>query len=282
MSLNDTAGRLAIRTAKAALTQARVLRWGLRRHDADPGLRILLYHRISDDSDPLSLKPARFRRQMEYLADNGYRVLDAVTALDLLFADELEPLTVAITFDDGFRDIVDNAANVLGELGFSATVFVATDVVAGNAQYSWAPSQATMLTWDEICRYDTAGVLRFEPHSKTHPDLRYLDDAGTMDEIHGSKVELERRLERDTHAFCYPGGFVNQREHDMVRDAGFRYALTCEPGLNTDSTDRFYLHRVQIDKTDGVRQFGAKLRGSHDRPLLGRHQYRRLRYGSPA
>jgi len=262
-----------------ALTEARVRTWRAPPDDPEGALRVFLYHRITDEPDPLALRPVKFRGQMEYLAANGFQALDAVTALDLLFAGELEPRTVAITFDDGFEDVLDNAHPVLAELGFSATVFVATAVIGGDASYGWAPRGASTLSWEQIRLLDPSGVLRFEPHSRTHPDLRRLDDAGARAEITESKAELERQIGRETHAFCYPSGFVDSRECEMVRQAGFRYGLTCEPGLNTAATDLAFIHRVQIEGTDSLRAFAAKVGGSHDRPLPGRRLYRRIRYG---
>ncbi len=277
--LNGPAVASVARTAKSVLTQTRVLTWMLRTQDLESGLRILIYHRITDDSDPLALSPIKFREQMEYLAANGFGALDVVTALDLLYAGQLEPRTVAITFDDGFEDVLDNAHPVLTELGFAATVFVATAVIGGDASYGWAPPGASTLSWDQIRRLDPAGVLRFEPHSTTHPDLTALDDADTRGEIEESKAELERQIGRETHAFCYPSGFVRSRERELVREAGFRYGITCEPGLNTASTDPCFIRRVHIDGTDSLRVFRAKIAGSHDRPLPGRRVYRRVRYG---
>jgi peptidoglycan/xylan/chitin deacetylase (PgdA/CDA1 family) len=259
-----------------------VRRWKPNPGDLRDALRIFLYHRVSDDPDPLALSPAKFRAQMEYLASSGVQALDAVTALDLLYAGQLEPRTVALTFDDGFQDVLDNAQPVLAELGFTATVFVSTAVIDGEATYSWAPQDAATPSWEEIRRMDDAGVLRFEPHSRTHPDLRRLEDVESRNEITGSKVELERQLERETHAFCYPTGLFGPRECELVREAGLRYGVTCEPGLNTASTDPFLIHRVQVESTDSLRVFRAKASGSHDRPLPGRDRYRSVRYGDQA
>jgi CelD/BcsL family acetyltransferase involved in cellulose biosynthesis len=276
--VNASAAQYVARVAKAVLTEARIRTWKPR--PDDPGaLRVFLYHRISDDPDPLALSPAKFRQQMEYLATNGVRAIDIVTALDRLYAGELEPRTVALTFDDGFRDVLDNAEPVLAEHGFSATVFVSTAVIDGEARYTWAPLDAATPSWAEIRKMDAGGVLRFEPHSRTHPDLRELDDVEARDEIAGSKVELERQLERETHAFCYPAGFYEAREPELVREAGLRYGVTCEPGVNTASTDPYLIHRVQVEATDSLRAFTAKASGSHDRPLPGRARYRRVRYG---
>jgi peptidoglycan/xylan/chitin deacetylase (PgdA/CDA1 family) len=280
--LNGSAAASVGRAAKTVLTQTRVLTWTLWPHDPESGLRVLVYHRVSDDTDPLALSPAKFRAQMEYLAANGFRGLDAVAALDLLSAGELEPRTVAITFDDGFEDVLDNAQPVLADLGFSATVFVATGVVGGNGSYDFAFPGASTMSWEQIRRLDTAGVLRFEPHSRTHPDLTRLDNADARSEIEESKAELEQRIDRETYAFCYPSGFVGPREGELVRQAGFRYGLTCEPGLNTASTDPQFIHRVHVDGTDSLRVFRAKVAGSHDRPLPGRRLYRRFHYGVEA
>lgn len=269
------------RVAKAALTEARVRRWKPA-GDPEGTLRVFLYHRISDDPDPLALSPAKFRAQMEYLASNGVRAVDAVTALDQLYAGELEPRTVALTFDDGFQDVLDNAQPVLAELGFTATVFVATAVIEGEARYTWAPPDAATASWSEIRRMEASGVLRFEPHSRTHPDLRRLDDAEAQEEISASKVELEQQIERETYAFCYPAGHFGLREPELVRESGLRYAVTCEPGLNTAETDPYLVHRVQIESTDSLRTFTAKLSGSHDRPLPGRGRYRSVRYSARA
>ena len=262
-----------------ALTEARVRTWKAEPDDPAGALRVFLYHRISDDPDPLALGPAKFRAQMRYLADSGVRAVDAVTALDLLYAGQLEPRTVAVTFDDGFKDVLDNAEPVLAEHGFSATVFVSTAVIDGEATYTWAPPDAVTASWTEIRSMEASDVLRFEPHSRTHPDLTRLDDAEARDEIAGSKLELERQIERETYAFCYPSGFVSQRECNLVRESGLRYGLTCEPGVNTASTDPYLIRRIQVESTDSLRIFAAKLAGSHDRPLLGRGGYRRARYG---
>ena len=77
---------------KAGLTRARsagVARQDPRGRVDERGLRILLYHRVADDGDPLALAPARFREQMDFLAGAGYRAIDLEAALALLDTGEL-------------------------------------------------------------------------------------------------------------------------------------------------------------------------------------------------
>ena len=64
--------------AKAGATRARSAAWLARTRRAarsTSGLRILLYHRVADDDDPLAVPPRRFREQMEHLAAEGYTVV---------------------------------------------------------------------------------------------------------------------------------------------------------------------------------------------------------------
>jgi peptidoglycan/xylan/chitin deacetylase (PgdA/CDA1 family) len=266
---------------KAAVTRARSAAWLARRRGRPDlsGLRILLYHRVADDGDPLALAPARFRAQMELLAAGGYRAVDLGAALALLDAGELPPRTVGLTFDDGFADVRDEALPILAAHGFRATVFVATGVTDGRRSFPWYERQPPVLGWDDVVALDRAGTLRFEAHTVSHPSLLAIEDEDARVEIADSRAELEARLGRPVTAFAYPAGLYGERERRLVAEAGYAAAVTCEPGVNGRDTDRFALRRRQIDARDRLIDFRAKLGGGHDTPLPFRRLYRRLRYG---
>ena len=80
---------------KKAQTRGRTLRWkalGRTRQPADgDALRVLFYHRVADDPrDPLAVSCDNFEAQMATLHAEGYKVVDVVTGLDLLYRGELE------------------------------------------------------------------------------------------------------------------------------------------------------------------------------------------------
>jgi peptidoglycan/xylan/chitin deacetylase (PgdA/CDA1 family) len=266
---------------KASVTRLRSALW-LARSRGRPnkrGLRILFYHRVSPDRDELAVHPRKFREQMEHLARNGYRVLDTVEIADLLDADELPERTVGLNFDDGYLDVAEHALPVLAEYGFRATVFIATGVTDGRTSFGWYARQPPLLGWSEIAELDRGGTLRFEAHSVTHPNLLATSDEQVAHEIEDSKNELEGQLGRPVVAFSYPAGLFGERERQLVADAGYSVAVSCEPGVNLPSTDRFALRRRQIDARDRLFDFRAKVTGGHDSPLPFRGVYRALRYG---
>jgi peptidoglycan/xylan/chitin deacetylase (PgdA/CDA1 family) len=266
---------------KAAVTRARSALWLARSRGrpAGHGIRILFYHRVSPDRDELAVHPRKFREQMDYLARAEYEVVDVARVADLLDAGETPERTVGLNFDDGYVDVAEHALPVLTEYGFTATVFVATAVTDGRASFAWYRQQPPVLAWSEIGELDRAGTLRFEAHSVTHPNLLATDDSRAAFEIEESKRELEARLGRPVVAFSYPAGLFGERERRLVAAAGYRIAVSCEPGVNEPETDRFSLRRRQIDARDRLFDFRAKVTGGHDTPLPLRGLYRALRYG---
>lgn len=267
---------------KAALTRARSAAWLVRSGGGpDPsGRRIVMYHRVADARDELAVSRRRFREQMEFLACGGYCVVGVAEAADLAATPEPRERTLGLSFDDGYLDVAENALPVLAEYGFRATVFLATGVTDGRARFTWYRDQPPMLGWDEIADLDRAGTLRFEAHTVTHPNLLAVDDDTARAEISDSKTELEDRLGRAVTVFSYPAGLFGKRERRLVAEAGYRFAVSCEPGVNLPSTDPLALHRRQIDARDGLLDFRAKVAGGHDTPLPLRGLYRRRRYGA--
>jgi peptidoglycan/xylan/chitin deacetylase (PgdA/CDA1 family) len=269
---------------KAAVTLVRSAAWAARAGGRPEchGLRILLYHRVADDGDPLALPTRRFREQMDHLAAEGYRAVDLLTGLERLQRGLSSERTIALTFDDGFTDVAEQALPALERHGFRATVFVTTGVTAGRVAFPWYDGpQPPVLGWDDVVALDREGTLRFEAHTVTHPSLLALDDAAAAAEIAGCRHELAERLGRTVSAFAYPAGLYGERERRLVAEAGYTAAVSCEPGVNMPGSDPLALRRRQIDSRDRLLDFKAKLGGGHDTPLPLRATYRRLRYRMP-
>jgi peptidoglycan/xylan/chitin deacetylase (PgdA/CDA1 family) len=216
---------------------------------------------------------------MDHLAAEGFQVVDLGAALELLAAGTVASRTIGLTFDDGFADVRDEALPALARHGFRATVFVATGVTDGRMSFDWYERQPPVLGWDDVVALDREGTLRFEAHTVSHPNLLALDDAMAAAEIADCKRELSDRLGRAVTAFAYPAGLYGDRERRLAVAAGYAAAVSCEPGVNLPQTDRFALRRRQIDPSDTLLDFRAKIGGGHDTPLPLRATYRRLRYG---
>lgn len=95
---------------------------------------VLLYHRVNPDEDPFfpAISVEVFETQMRYLSRN-FHVLSLVEIIRRIRdGTGVEPLTIAITFDDGYRDNYTFAHPILKRYQLPATLFVATGFVDGN------------------------------------------------------------------------------------------------------------------------------------------------------
>lgn len=264
----------AVGIVKAALVRGQALAGSLRRGPPRPGLRILYYHRVSTERDPLAVTPDAFRRQMDALAASGQRVVDLYEIDELTLAPG--EAAIALTFDDAYRDVLENGLPVLREHGFASTAFVVPGVIAGDAAFTWYAAGAAppLADWDELRDAERAGLVRFEPHTMTHPILTTipLDDARR--EIADSKAAVEDELGRPSRIFCYPGGYYSPREVDLVRECGYRAAVTCEFGANAAPFAHNELRRTIVERSDPLWLFRARLAGATDAPPPGRRTRR--------
>jgi peptidoglycan/xylan/chitin deacetylase (PgdA/CDA1 family) len=199
-----------------------------------------------------------FQAQMQWLATNKH-------VISLEDAAEGRP-GVAITFDDGFRDNLLNAAPVLHHLEFPATVFVVVDRIGKCLDDEADPDQGALMSWHDLKDAMSMGI-QLGAHTMTHQRLSHLDEVEQAHEIMASRKQLQERLNIDVPAFAYPyGSYADYNEHSLhfVHEAGFRYAVSNRYGPNTGRSDRFNLRRIWIDATDDLETFKAKVDGRLD------------------
>lgn len=99
--------------------------------------KILLYHDCSESESAYTnglectVSPAAFRRHIEYVC-KYYRFVDLTTLEEGLAPER----SVAVTFDDGYRSVYENAFPVLRSHRLPATIYLVTDVI-GNERMVW-------------------------------------------------------------------------------------------------------------------------------------------------
>jgi peptidoglycan/xylan/chitin deacetylase (PgdA/CDA1 family) len=246
--------------------QATLARRALRGHDPwSSGLRILSYHRTSTDRDELAVTPKAFRVQMEALLRAGAEPVRLEHALDLL---QQRPTGryACVTFDDGYHDNLENAVPILRELQIPATFFVPSRIIDGTAPTYWYEHPPPMLNWSEVRELSQEDLFAIGAHTRTHPALPKLSDDAAWIEIAGSKRDVEEHVGQRVTAFAYPAGLYGEREIRMVREAGYRVAVTVDPGLIGPGHRAQTLHRSFIDCRDNLQMFEAKLTGLLDAP----------------
>ncbi|MCK4305951.1 MAG: polysaccharide deacetylase family protein [Candidatus Eisenbacteria sp.] len=180
---------------------------------------ILQYHHVGDDTPPsTSVTLEQFGKHLTYLDEHGYNVwsLERVVS-SLQGGKQLPENCVAITIDDAYRSVHDEAFPRLKERGWPFTVFVSTEGVdLGIRSY---------MTWDQMRELSRSGVV-FAPHSHTHGHLVYRQEGESEQEwrnrvtrdIQLSMERLEQELGSVPNLFAYPYGEYNAELKRIVLD----------------------------------------------------------------
>jgi peptidoglycan/xylan/chitin deacetylase (PgdA/CDA1 family) len=246
-------------------TLRRTGRW-LRSRFSAGGL-ILGYHRVVDvGRDPLAMcvSPRHFEEHLAVLRRVAYPIsLDALVRG--LEEGKLPPRAVALTFDDGYADVLTDAQPLLEQYQIPASVFVVTGCLGSH--FAWdhnipdaqEKSAARALTKRELLQLADSSLLEIGAHSVTHPPLATLSSSGQKDEIEQSKAALEELLDLPVTSFSYPHGSSSTITRQLVKQAGYHYACTSFNDVAQKAADRFSLPRFWPADWDGDK-FGSWLK----------------------
>lgn len=236
---------------------------------------VLSYHAVG--SGPWSTSATEFSKQIQWLADHA-RLCDLPS---LINAPDDGGLQVAITFDDGYRSVLTQAAPILKRVGAAATVFVNTSQIAESQHVvsdptaGYYPDEEFML-WGELNELKNDGWL-VASHCVEHPDLPTQSSDVIRDQLLRSKHELEQRFSIPCRGLAYPFGRADARVRAIVAECGYEWAVCSTHGRLTPGADRFALPRIDIRNNYGLQDFVAAVQGDLD--YLGlvqtlRHRFR--------
>lgn len=312
---------------------------------------ILSYHQVCDRKDDpweLAVHPNHFDNHLAWLRKN-YEVVPMSELARGLTSRQLRK-TVAITFDDGFRDNYTNAAPLLDWHNLPATFYVAPSAVRQEHVYWWdvlqdvifysevlparfsmtvgdAPVRFTLVTdqvltdrlrnqvrawnyrnavpnervalylllWYHIKPLPPAQQARaiqairdwaqhtgfisapgstmtiremqmlgenplfsMGAHSVHHCMLSRQKAIDQAFEVKESKRQLESWLGRTIESFAYPFGSYDPLTQSLLKEAGFRYAVSADAKAVTPQDDPFALPRIQV-KNWCVYEFASKV-----------------------
>lgn len=180
-----------------------------------------------------------FDSQIAYLIRN-FNIVSIDKILDeCRYRTQLEDDTIAITFDDGYKDNYTHAYPILKKYNAPFTIFVSTGYI----------DTTNMLTKEEIAAMHKDKIT-FGGHTVTHKVLSGLNREAATAEISGSKSALEQILKENVKYFAYPYGkkgrdFTNETMQ-IVKECGFTAAFSTKNGCIDSNGNYFALNRIGI------------------------------------
>ena len=187
---------------------------------------VLTFHSLDDSGSVISTAPAVFEERMRDLHARGFTgvTLGRVVA-SWRGGARLPERTLAITFDDGYSNVLTRGVPLLVELGFSATIFAVAGLLGERNR--WDPGgdvpELRLMDGPQL-RELVAEGFEVGGHSMSHPALPGLPAAQLEREVVDSADHLAATIGAEVRSFAYPFGSVDPAARAAVAR---RYSAAC-------------------------------------------------------
>jgi peptidoglycan/xylan/chitin deacetylase (PgdA/CDA1 family) len=215
------------------------------------------------------IRPERFEAQMAYLAKHR-RVVTLGELLDSRGGPG--PPRVALTFDDGYRNVLEHAVPVLRNAGFAATFFVPTKWIGSRC--GWGGEGDVGLPIIDAGELRTLEGLGFaiESHGHAHIDYARSEPAAVEADVRASVETLGELLGHAPRYLAYPYGRVTEAAATEAVRCGLRAGFVLD--RRQDVSGAFALERVPIVPADARPLYALKTAGRysgwrHSAPVRG-------------
>lgn len=223
-----------------------------------------MYHRVEEIPSSAMypsnfVRPAQFAEQLSALRDWGYesvRFGDWLAYRDRRLALPRRPLI--LTFDDGYRSVLDGAWPAVQAHAFEATTFLVSGQIGGTNAWDPAERQSALLSAEEILTLRREGMT-FGSHTRTHRPLRHLSVAEVEEELSASRRDLEELLGEPISTLAYPFNNQNRAIREIARRAGYTIGVRGTGRMNRRATDPLALRRIKVHYRMSLRDLRWRL-----------------------
>lgn len=183
------------------------------------------------------------------------------------------------SFDDGYKNVLTNAARILNEYDIPSIMFVNPESINSSFEYSYKFCKDTLhqykaiefCTWEDLKNAESLKV-DIGSHSYSHKKLSHIskNPQNLKFQIHNSKKTLEEKLEKPVKYFAWPYGREGDIDEDSlseIKNAGYLMCFSAIRGTISDENqhDLFYLPRHQLEPQFPNRHVKYFIKGGAER-----------------
>ncbi len=216
---------------------------------------VLVYHSINNDGSNLSLNINDFEKQIIYLKNRNFKTIN----FDQI--NNIDKKQIIITFDDGYKDLIDNVLPILKKYNFTATCFVISNLIGTKNSWDLNKKKYTpkdLMDINDIKEWVSKGMF-IGSHSHNHIDLTTLSINELSNELIFSKKNLEDKIGIRINNFCYPYGKVNKFVYEKTKEIFTKAVTTNRARYDINKHDVHLIPRIDMGKNLSLFKIFLKL-----------------------
>ncbi|MBC7741930.1 MAG: polysaccharide deacetylase family protein [Bdellovibrionaceae bacterium] len=220
---------------------------------------ILMYHKIPsteiNSQHRIFVLKKNFEKHLQFFKWRGFKTL-TFSELARFRRGEIDfaafpKKPLVLTFDDGYRDNLENASPLLKKYNFRAQLFLLAD--SGINHNEWDAHS------DEPAHEIVSGLERkhwlqsaFEigSHGFSHRKITELSEGEALLELKSSKESLEKEFNIPINTFAFTYGITTAAAADWAFQAGYDYSVNTDSGGLLLEEAPYQIFRVNIFPED--------------------------------
>ncbi len=218
---------------------------------------IIMYHSILKNSNELGkyvITPDEFESDLKYLKEHNYNAITMSDLVNYVYNGGDIPLKpIVITFDDGNLNNYLYGQPLLQKYGMRAVISI---VGSYSEKFSVPPYPTkdpyySFASWDQLRIMADSGYFEIQNHTYELHSVNKRDGAKRragefFDDYRKLLIEdvgrLQQKLTEVTgvtpNTFTYPFGAISKESREILKELGFKAALTCAEGVNLINKNR--------------------------------------------
>ena len=217
-----------------------------------PTVTVLGYHSISNGKAIVDVAPDDFGAQIDFL-ESKFQFITLDQVVDYVKGKfKPEKPCVALTFDDGYADLLVSVAPMLAKHRIPETVFVLAK--PESADRTQIRNTKKLMSMSDVKKLKKTGWT-IGCHSATH--VNFGGELDVKAEIRDAKRKLEKELGTEVRYFAYPKGIYNDKVIKAVKSAGYKASFTVDPGRVSIKNDIYKIPRIGVYRTHSMVEFAA-------------------------
>ncbi|WP_294095011.1 polysaccharide deacetylase family protein [uncultured Cetobacterium sp.] len=217
---------------------------------------VLMYHQFVDKALKNSkvhtyVTAKQFDLQLRMLKLLGYETITFKDLNKIGLENRFKKKYIVLTVDDGYVNNYEFMLPILKKHNMKAVVYLVEGIkynrwdVEKFGESEKLPIMETEMVKDLI----RSGLIEIGGHTYTHPSLPKLTLEDKRKEIVESKKATEEKYGIKLVSFAYPYGHLDEESVQVVKEAGYKFAVSTDTGTGVFTDNLFDIRRSGIDKT---------------------------------
>lgn len=173
----------------------------------------------------------------------------------------------AVTFDDGFVSVIENAIPETSIRNIPVTIFVPTGNFGQHPKWvsgDKSPyAQEIVMSIEQVRKLNENPLVDIGSHCVSHINLLSLNDEEIRRELVESRKKLESLLNQHIRLLSFPYGAFNKKIIQFTKEAGYRRAFSILPKFAFSKNSEYISGRIVAEPADWKLEFRLKLLGAY-------------------